>query len=237
MITQKDIGKMIDLLVSAYGEKAYPVDDEKKMAKTVNLWTVMFEDDDPLEVAVAVKDCIATLTFPPHIADIKSRIAQNRLAGQMTEMEAWNIISKAVEDADSKEKAQKLFDGFPKIIQRIVGNPAKLRSWRKVDDAEFETVIGSNVMRTYRTLAQREIGYHALPADIQEAESWKIAGTKTIALPEGDEPKKLGYEMPEWMTRKVSYDGRVEDFKRPVTERDLKILEKREQLKAERFLK
>jgi hypothetical protein len=106
-MTQKDINTMMDLLVAAYGEKAFPIDNPKKMAKVSNLWSVMFAEYEPAEVAVAVKDCIATLQFPPKIADIKSRMAQNRLAGQMTEMEAWALIRKAVEESNSRENAVK----------------------------------------------------------------------------------------------------------------------------------
>ena len=65
MITNKDMGEIIDLLTAAYGDKAFPVDDPKKMAKVVNLWSVMYQDDSPEEVLISVKDCIATLQFAP----------------------------------------------------------------------------------------------------------------------------------------------------------------------------
>ena len=202
MITRENIANMMDLLVTAYGFKAFPTDNPQKMQKTVDLWAIMFEHDEPKEVLVAVKDCIATLQFPPKIADIKMRIAQNRLAGQMTETEAWSLIRKAVEDATSREKAEEIYKGLPKIIQRTVGSPSQLRGWRVVDDAEFETVVASNCQRTYRQLAQREAGYHALTPDVQQAEQWRIDTPKQAELPEPEKPKKLNYEKPEWMKRR-----------------------------------
>lgn len=205
MITKENIADMMDLLVAAYGDKAFP-QEPQKMAKVVNLWTVMFEHDDPREVLVAVKDCIATLQFPPKIADIKSRISQNRLEGQMTEMEAWSVIRKAVEESNSREKAEEIYNALPKIIQRTVGSASQLRGWRVVEDDQFETVVASNCQRTYRQLAQREAGFHALPPDIQQAEQWRVAGPQTIALPEGEKPKKLAYEKPEWMIRREQMD-------------------------------
>ena len=202
MISKQNIKDMMDLLLAAYGDKAFPTDDPEKMAKVINLWTVMFEQDEPQEVLFAVKDCIATLEFPPRIADIKRRIAKQRMMGQMTEMEAWTVIRKAVDNATSREKAEELFSGFPKILQRTVGSASQLKGWRVVDDEQFETVVASNCMRTYRMLAEQEAGFHALPADLQEAERWRIDGPQTTALPEPEKPKKLAYEKPEWMIRR-----------------------------------
>ena len=201
MMTVKDIGLMLDLLEANFGAAMYK--DTNRPA-VVKLWSAMFADDDPSEVAIAVKDCIATLRFPPKIADIKSRMAQTRMQGQMTEMEAWQIIRAAVEEAYSYERADEIFWTLPKIIQRTVGSGRQIKAWRSVEDAQFETVIASNCMRTYRELAQREAGYHALPADLQQAESWRIEPQIRAALPG---PVKLAYEKPDWMIRREQMEA------------------------------
>lgn len=212
MITKQNIAEIMDLLTAAYGEKAFPA-DPVLASKTVNLWSVMFADDDPAEVLLAVKNCIATLQFAPKIADIKHRIAANRMAGQMTEMEAWVVIRKAVEDSTSRSEAQKIFGNLPPILQRVVGSPSLLRAWRTIDDAQFETVTASNCMRTYRELAEREAGYYALPADLQRAESWRLPEPKQEALPAPEQPR---FELPpEWdRTRELSdkTKKRLSDF-------------------------
>jgi len=208
MMTKSDIAQVMDLLTAAYGDKAFS-QDPSQMQKVVNLWSVMFADDDPAEVLIAVKNCISTLQFPPKIADIKHRIAENRMAGQLTEMEAWALIRKAVEDSYSRSEAVTQFERLPKILQRVVGSASQLRAWRTVDDSDFETVTASNCMRTYRTLAQREAGYYALPADMQQAEAWRLPTTtkQPEALPAAP---KLSFEKPDWMvlreTKGVPYD-------------------------------
>lgn len=214
MITDSDMEKILDLLVTAYGEKSYGLDDVRKMAKIKNLWSVMFADDEPIEVLTAVKDCIATLQFAPKIADIKSRIAQNRLSGQLTEAEVWELIRKAVENSTSREEAKKIFDGLPKIVQDVARTPSQLRAWRTVSDEQFETVIMSFVSRNYRTVANRIAGYHALPSDVQQVEAWKIDGApKPEALPAPEKPK---YELPaEWNRNRPVDDSvidRLSDF-------------------------
>ena len=213
MLTNENVGEILDLLIANYGDKAYPQSAEGRQ-RLLNLWQVMFADDDPREVLVAVKDCIATLTFTPKVADIKSRIAKNRLQGQLTEAEVGHLVRKAVENSSSKAEAKQEFDNLPKTVQRSVGSPSALRSWRSVGEEQFETVILSMVYRSYRIEAEREASYHALPSDIQQIEQWKIDGApKPEALPAPEAPK---FEEPkEWnRNREVSDDvkRRLADF-------------------------
>ena len=208
MITRENIGEIFNLLSANYGEKMFP-DDAKKMANVVNLWQVMFADDEPAEVLVAVKDCIASLQFPPKIADIKSRISQNRMAGQMTEMEAWTMVYKAIMDVDGLSSARKAFDKLPRIAQDLIGMPEQMLDWKEADGKTLTTVIASNFMRSYKVKAEREASYHALPADMQKAESWKLpkaeekpkelkAG-KVIVQPGADPDLTVGFELPPYM--------------------------------------
>ena len=181
MITTENIGQMLELLEGNYGQKFYEGTDRKKV---VNLWKVMFQDDDPAEVAIAVKDCIATLQFPPKVADIKARIAKQRMSGQMTEMEAWSRTVDAINHSYGKEDADKQFFQLPAILQKVVGTPAQLRGWRSVDEAQLQTVVMSAFLKSYRELSQREATYHALPTDLQKQEEWMIAKPVMDALPE-----------------------------------------------------
>lgn len=198
MLSNENIGEMIDLLESNYGEKAFPQDPEK-LAKTVKLWKVMFQDDDPREVLIAVKDCIATLTFPPKVADIKSRISRNRLAGIPSEIEAWEMVRNAVDDATSRAEAQKAFDVLPDLVRRTVGSYSTLRAWRTIPDEQFETVIMSQFGRVYREKREQLVGYYSLPADIQQEEKHLIAQQQKPELPE---PKPVKREKLDWEIRR-----------------------------------
>ena len=213
MITENDFTEIMNLLLSAYGEKAFPTDNLEKMDKVLHLWTVMFKDDSPEEVLVAIKDCIATLQFPPKIADIKSRISQNRMAGQPSEMEAWAQVYKVVMDVDSVTSARQAFEKLPPISKALVGIPEQLLDWKEADGKTLTTVIASNFMRSYKVKAEREASYHALPADMQKAESWKLpkveekpkelnAG-RVVVQPGSDPDKVVGFEVPSYMRSTV----------------------------------
>ena len=51
------------------------------------------------------------------------------------------------------------FDKLPPTLQKAVGTPQTLHDWAVVDSADFQTVIQSNFLRSYRAAleAQKEI--------------------------------------------------------------------------------
>lgn len=248
MITNKDTNMMIDLLITAYGDKSFPVDDPKKLAKVMNLWSVMFQDDEPKEVLLAVKNCIATLQYPPRVADIKSRIAQIRMAGQMTEMQAWVKIRKAVKKSGTSTDANAAFAQLPGILKRLVVEPGTLVDWHRLSIDTLEGVIASNTQRSYRELARNEAEYYALPKDMQTEQSWMVEEPEVNMLPE-PKPQKSMDEVEADREKKSeeyrdrfgiepnhAYDDRVAAFKAPLSTEDLKRMEYAER-KKEALLK
>ena len=238
MITNKDINQIMDLLISAYGDKAYPIDDPQKMVKVSHLWTVMFQDDEPAEVLIAVKSCIATLSFPPKVADIKSRSAQSRMAGQMTEMEAWSAIRDAVRSARNRTDANRVFTELPPILQKCVGTPSQLMAWGGVSTDTFEGVIASNFMRSYRETAKNEAMYNALPKEMQSEQSYLNPTPKEVTMLPEPAPQKTFeerdvemnieaqvYREQQGIEANPEYDSKVADFLKPMTDTELKMLE------------
>ena len=169
--------------------------------RVFNAWYTMFRDDDVAEVNRAVIVHICTDKFAPTVASIKTIMAENRMAGQMTEMQAWGAIRDAVDYSTNRDEARKQYDRLPPLLKKVAGSPAQLIAWRKVNEDSFEGVIASNVQRSYRELARREAVYHAIPGQLQAEQHWRIEGPKEqIALPEAE--KKLKFEEPEWMIRR-----------------------------------
>ena len=186
MMTMKNIGEMLMLLESNYGQKFYDGVDKDNVVKT---WSVMFKNDDPALVMQGVVNTINLMTYKPTIADIRHQMARSKMSGQMTEMEAFQTISNAVEKAYGKDDALKQFQLLPPILQKLVGTPKQLRDWRVVETAQFQTVVASMIRSSYRELAQREAEYYALPPQIQQNEEWRLATPDTSALPEPTRPE------------------------------------------------
>ena len=147
----------------------------------VSLWAEMFADVSYNMVGAAVKAYIATDTtgYPPNVGQINEQIRKLTQPEEMTEQEAVNLILKAA--SNGYYGAQEEFDKLPPVLQRLVGHPSQLRSYALMDEHELQTVVSSNLMRSYRVIAKREAETQALPASLQQmletaAEQLKLEG-------------------------------------------------------------
>lgn len=152
---------------------------KEDIVKTINLWAMMFADDDAQLVTEAVKSMIATLKFPPVIADIREKIRLITAQEQMTEMEAWGQVIRAISNANYH--AQECFRTLSPTIQKIVGTPQQLREWALMDGDTVQSVIQSNFMRSYKAKKEHENTLNALPESTKAmiqglADKMKIGG-------------------------------------------------------------
>lgn len=132
----------------------------------VNLWATMFADQPYELVEAAVKSCIATSKWPPSIAEINEELQRLSQPEEMTELEAWNLVAKALRNSgyESREEFKKL----PKEIQQVLGSPTTLRDWAMLPMDQLQTVIASNFQRSYRARVESARKYKVLPTDVRE---------------------------------------------------------------------
>lgn len=183
-MTRQETGIIMDILTTAY-PTFYNGRNAPDMRMTVNLWAEMFAEDDVKIVAAAVKALIATddKGFPPHIGAVKGRIRQISNPDEMTEQEAWALISKALRDGYYNAEAE--FAKLPPLVQDVVHDPRQLREWSMMDESTVQSVVASNVQRSFRAKAQSRRDFEALPKDVQA-----LAKTFAAALPQmPEEPK------------------------------------------------
>lgn len=171
----------------------------------VNLWATMFADEPAELVTAAVKAHIASDSkgFPPHIGAIKDAIIRISQPKELSEIEAWALVQRAISGAsmspctmmyrngetDGKTSAQRNFEKLPPLLQRIVGNPGQLAAWAAMNEEVVGTVISSNFQRSYRAIAAKEREYMALPGDVRGMME-RLAGSMTMPALEaggGDE--------------------------------------------------
>ncbi len=171
-------------------ETAYPMFYAKKTQQeredAIRLWAEMFADEPGEIVAMAVKALIKSRvsTFPPGIGEITEKIQQITQPEQMTELEAWSLVVKAVSNSvyNSAEEYKKL----PPVVQRLVGSPSQLREWAIMDGETFNSVIASNFQRSYKVRAKNERDYLALPSSVKTFMASIAAGMKMPELPSGE---------------------------------------------------
>ena len=133
----------------------------------VNLWCEMFQDTPYELVGAAVKAYIAVDTdgYPPNVGKIKAQIRKLTQTEELSEQEAVNLIIKAA--SNSNYHSQEEFDKLPPILQKLVGSPSQLREWAVMDRDVVNSVVSSNLMRSYRVMAERERQQQALPNSIK----------------------------------------------------------------------
>jgi|AGTN01.1.fsa_nt_gi Loader and inhibitor of phage G40P. len=166
-MTLIETGMIMSILQAAYPQ-FYKNQTDEERAAALNLWASIFVDDNSSIVTAAVKALIETdeKGFPPHIGAVKARIRQLTEPPQMTELEAWALVSRAA--SRGTYDATEEFDRLPRMIQKALGSPNTLREWAQVESDIFQTVIQSNFMRSFRTMAARERDYNALPEDVKK---------------------------------------------------------------------
>lgn len=189
---RQDVGILMDLLKIAY-PTYYRGLSLKEQQAAVNLWAEMFRDEPAQLVAASVKSLIESdeKGFPPTIGQVKAKLRLLTGPREMTEMEAWALVSKAV--CNSLYGSEEEFSKLPPDVQRAVGNPAVLREWAMLDVGELQTVVSSNFQRSYRAVAARTRELAKLPADVRAMLGELSAA---MALPEAKTPPKHAGEMP-----------------------------------------
>lgn len=189
---RQDVGILMDLLKIAY-PTYYRGLSLKEQQAAVNLWSEMFRDEPAQLVAAAVKSLIESdeKGFPPTIGQVKAKLRLLTGPREMTETEAWALVSKAV--CNGLYGSEEEFSKLPPDVQRAVGNPAVLREWAMLDVGELQTVVSSNFQRSYRAAASRTRELAKLPADVRTMLGELSAA---MALPEAKTPPKHDGEMP-----------------------------------------
>lgn len=171
-------------------ETAYPMFYAKKTQQeredAIRLWAEMFADEPGELVAVAVKALIKSRvsTFPPGIGEITEMIQQITQPDQMTELEAWGLVRKAV--SNSNYNSAEEFNKLPVVVQRLVGAPSQLREWAAMDSETLNSVVASNFQRSYKVRAKNERDYLALPSSVKTFMTALAEGMRMPELPSGE---------------------------------------------------
>ena len=165
-MTREETIKILSVLRGAY--PAFYRDITKQEAEsTIALWESMFEEEPYELVGAAVKAFISgdSKGFPPAIGQIKEKIRQITQPEEMTEQEAWALVSKALRN--STYGSEEEFAKLPPEIQAVVHDPGQLRQWAIGPADDVETVIASNFMRSFRTKQKASKEYMALPTSVK----------------------------------------------------------------------
>lgn len=165
-MTIEETGAVMDILQAAYPQY-YSGPSAPNPKQAIALWAKMFAGDDLQLVLAAVKAFIATDAkgFPPHIGAIKAKLRQLTAPQEATELEAWGMVYRAI--CNSAYNSEQEFSKLPPMLQSIVGDARQLREWSMMPTDAVQSVVASNFQRSYRSRAQHERDFSALPEDVR----------------------------------------------------------------------
>lgn len=166
-MTLKETSAVMDILTVAYPQ-FYKNQSAQEKLMAAKLWAELFAEDQVQTVLAAVKSLIAAdeKGFPPHIGAVKEKIRFLTQPEEMTEQEAWNVVSNAIKN--SLYGAKEEFSNLPPVVQRLVGSPEQLREWAMMEQDTVGSVVASNFQRSYKVRAKSLREYAMLPASIRE---------------------------------------------------------------------
>ncbi len=166
-MNKSETAQIIMILKHTYPNWAKSMNDQE-IVTMVNVWQDMLSEYDFKVVQVAVKAFIASSKWPPSISEVIDKVKFIQSGGQreMTEQQAWSLISKAI--SNSTYNAEKEFEALPKQLQDVIRTPQQLKNWALMDLDTVQSVVSSNFMRSYRAVVKNDKEYEALPGEIKQ---------------------------------------------------------------------
>lgn len=221
----------------------------KNQDTAIMLWADRFKDEPYELVLSAVNVLIDTDAggFRPTIGQVKNAMHDIVYGEAITGTEAWLLVKGSLHEAQTDPEnmtgARSAWKKLPETIQKLV-SPKQLLEWNWLESGQLDTVIESNFLRSYRDVMDRKYRKETVSKETSQKISmirdalglYTDPDKKPEALPlPRIVPEQAHLPKPEELREKHS--GRLDAFLTPMTAEEKKIVEKREDKKAERFLK
>lgn len=167
-MTLEETARVMDLLADNY-PWFYKGKHAGKRETALVLWADAFQDEGVDMVLAAVRAMISIKEndHAPTPGEVKSFLRRIKEPEEMTEMEAWGLVSGAAKNALYASREE--FDRLPPALQRMVGTPEQLRAYAMMDAQTLESVVGSNFMRSFKVRQRRERELDMLPESLRAA--------------------------------------------------------------------
>lgn len=161
-MTREETVKIIRIMCDCY-----PNYKPNNLSETVDVWDMMLENYSYEQVSVALKAYINSdiSGFAPSIGQLIGKIQTISQPQELDGMTAWGLVSKALRNGTYG--AVEEFNKLPPLVKQAVGMPDNIKNWATSDYQTIETVIQSNFLRTYETVAKRANEINRMPDNIK----------------------------------------------------------------------
>jgi hypothetical protein len=145
---------------------AFPNYHIENKSMTIDMWLQFMSDFSYEQVFLALKNYIMTDTsgFAPSIGKLVSIINKPSELSELTEAEAWALVSKAIRNGAYHSVEE--FEKLPTNVQKAVGSPNQLYIWATDNDYN-DSVVMSLFQKNYRNLCNRQKEIRLLPPEMR----------------------------------------------------------------------
>lgn len=184
-MNKTETAKLLALLQSEY-PLSFSKLTKEQMDLKLELWASEFASDPFEAVYTALRMYMETgEQFAPNIGQVRKRMQMQKQQDELTEGEAWAMVSKACRNGSYGYKKE--FAKLPPLVQKAVGRPEQLREWAAMDESQVQTVVASNFMRSFRAAKERQKELDSYPPALMNMINKLQLGMGELdALPERD---------------------------------------------------
>ena len=181
-MTQAETKKLLGYITAAYPSQ-FKGDTENTVINRIAVWQNALQEYSYTAAMVAANAYIAADTrgFAPAPGQIIAYIHESAPDTGLSAQEAWALVRKTVSGC-GWDKYEEAFRGLPEAVRKAVGSSASLKELGMMDIATFESVAGSNFMRTYNAVVRREKEHERMPtvpAEVTEGIAEELEARRT----------------------------------------------------------
>ena len=151
-MTREEFAPLVKGMKAVYTYEGFIKDKD-----AFDVWFELLKDLDYKQCSTAIHKFMSSETRIPTPADIRRIAAEIVRPYLPTEIEAFDMVKNAVRRLNGYN-TQEVFNKLPEVVRRAVGNSHTLVEWTGwqeyggIKSNEFETVIASHFMKTYRAV-------------------------------------------------------------------------------------
>ena len=161
-MTREETIQVLSILKAAY-PKFYANLTRESAMQIIELWSVMFADDEVDHVKTALYKQIATRAFPPAIADIRKAMLFVTETNENDLGEAWGEVMKAVRNFGYIRETEAL-----ESLNSITRKAVESMGWQNICMSENLMADRAHFFKIYETMEKRDKENMLLPAQLKE---------------------------------------------------------------------
>lgn len=159
MVTRDDFKILVKGMKAIYADPKFIPDKD-----AFDIWYALMKDLEYDYLNMAIQKHMISSKFPPTPADIREQYQSLIEPDELNELEAWNLVSKAIRNSSYNYEEE--FLKLPDVVKKAVGDASQLRIWA-MDENYNEQVVSSHFIKCYRNESSKDKYLKKMPVQIQ----------------------------------------------------------------------